>query len=155
MPFRLLILSGLIACFLVLQGFAQTNDAENNINLTADTLVSTLYAKTNAEKEYCENIVRLRDEKILPNRIFYGVYRKSVTLEKKRRFIYFQTGLEILCKREGIVLESSASPNKPNHIFSTTPTKSTITVSQNTSTTTEKQSPFSFIQKLYRNWYSR
>ncbi|MDR2755230.1 MAG: hypothetical protein LBC20_05935 [Planctomycetaceae bacterium] len=154
MLFRLLIFSGLTAFFLVLQGFAQTDDMENNTNMTADILISTLYAKTNAEKEYCENIIRLRDEKILPSRIFYGVYRKSVTLEKQRRFIYFQTGLEILCKREGIILEQPVSP-KITPVFSTAPTKSIVNASKNTSTTTEKKSPFSFIQKLYRGWYSR
>jgi hypothetical protein len=157
MLFRLLVLSGLTVLALVLQGFAQTNDTENtenNVNLTADVLILTLYAKTNTEKEYCENIIRLRDEKILPNRIFYGVYRKATTLEPNRRFTYFQTGLEILCKREGIVLERSVS-FKPNRIFSPTPPKSIVTASKNTATTTEKQNPFSFIQKLSRGWFSR
>jgi hypothetical protein len=156
MSFRLLILTGLTALFLVLQGLAQTNETENDTILTADVLISTLYAKTNAEKDYCEKIIQLRDKKILPNRIFYSVYRKSVNLEKNRRFTYFQTGLEILCKREGIVLELPVS-FKPTNIFDGTSTDSTVAASnkEKTSTTTEKQNPFSFIRKLYRSWYAR
>ncbi|MDR3198227.1 MAG: hypothetical protein LBU34_10210 [Planctomycetaceae bacterium] len=154
MLFRLLTFSGLTVFFLVLQGFAQTNDGEGNTNLTADVLISTLYAKTNAEKEYCEKIIRLRDEEVLPNRIFYSIYRKSVTLEKNRRFTYFRTGLEILCEREGIILEQSA-PFKPTNIFGTASTKPTVAASKNTSTTAKKQNPFSFVQKFYRSWFSR
>jgi hypothetical protein len=140
--------------FLASQGFTQTNDWESNITLTADVLIATLYAKTDAEKEYCENIIRLRDEKILPNRIFYGIYRKSINLEKSRRFTYFQTGLEILCKREGIVLEQSAS-FKPVNAFSLTPTKPSVAVSKNSPTASGKQNPFSFIPKFYRSLFSR
>ncbi|MDR2704358.1 MAG: hypothetical protein LBC02_01140 [Planctomycetaceae bacterium] len=154
MSTRLLIFVGLLMFFLAPQGFTQTNDSENDTTLTADVLIATLYAKTDAEKEYCENIIRLRDEKKLPSRIFYGVYRKSINLEKNRRFTYFQTGLEILCKREGIILEQSAS-FKPANVFSSTPTKSSVTVSKSSPTSTGKQNPFSFIPKFYRSLFSR
>jgi hypothetical protein len=153
MPTRLLIFAGLLMFFLALQGFTQTNDSESDTTLTADVLIATLYAKTISEKEYCENIIRLRDEKKLPSRIFYGVYRKSINLEKNRRFSYFQTGLEILCKREGIILEQPVSFKPPN-VFSATPTKPSATVSKNSPTSAGKQNPFSFIPKLYRSWFS-
>ncbi|MDR0335869.1 MAG: hypothetical protein LBI18_02145 [Planctomycetaceae bacterium] len=152
MPCRLPILTGLTVLLFVLQGFTQTNNAENETTLTADVLISTLYAKTDAEKQYCEKIIRLRDEKILPNRIFYGIYRKSVTLEKTRRFTYFQTGLEILCQREGIVLERSASVT-PTHLFGNMTKDLTVAIPEETTTMTEKQNPFSFIRKLFRSWY--
>jgi hypothetical protein len=153
MTTRLLIFAGLLMFLLATQGFTQTNDSEDNTILTADVLIATLYAKTEAEKEYCENIVRLKDENILPSRIFYGVYRKSINLEKNRRFIYFQTALKILCKREGIILEQS-TPFKPANVFSSTSTKPSFTVSKNSSTSAGKQNPFSFIPKLYRSWFS-
>jgi hypothetical protein len=153
MPTRLLIFAGLLMFFLAPQGFTQTNDSESDTTLTADVLIATLYAKTISEREYCENIIRLRNEKILPSRIFYGVYRKSINLEKNRRFTYFQTALEILCKREGIILEQSVS-SKPN-AFSSTPIKPSVTVSKNSPTSAGKQKPFSFIPKFYRSWFSR
>jgi hypothetical protein len=154
MSTRLLIFSGLLMLFLAPQGFTQTSDSESDTTLTADVLIATLYAKTDAEKEYCENIIRLRDEKKLPSRIFYGIYRKSINLEKNRRFTYFQTGLEILCKREGIILEQSTS-FKPKNVFSLTPTKPSVTVSKSSSTSAGKQNPFSFIPKFYHSLFSR
>ncbi|MDR1964463.1 MAG: hypothetical protein LBQ50_11840 [Planctomycetaceae bacterium] len=145
--FRFPILVVAMLLFFVSQGLTQ--NLPSDTDLTADVLIATLYAKTDAEKKYCENIIRLRDEKILPSRIFYGIYRKSISLEEKnRRFTYFQTGLEILCKREGIALDEFIS-FKSTNLFGIT-SKSTVTVSEKTSAITEKQNPLSFIYKLFR-----
>jgi hypothetical protein len=138
-----------IVLFLNIEGIAQTISLENDTALTADVLIATLYAKTDTEKEYCENIIRLRDKKILPNRILYGVYRKSVNREKERRFTYFQTGLEILCKREGIDLEQSTSFKSIN-FFGFTATKPTATAPTKPQKAAEISKPFSFFYNLLR-----
>ena len=87
--------------------FAQTAEA----TLTADVLIQTLYAKTAAEKKYCEDVVTARDAKILPTRIFYAAYRYAMKKEKGQRFTYFQTVLTKLCKDEGITL-AATTPKK-------------------------------------------
>jgi hypothetical protein len=105
--YRLLILTPLMVFCCVPQGLPQTANFENEgfgASLTVDILISTLYARTDAEKEYCKKIIQLRDAKMIPNRILYGTYRVAVTKERDLRLIYFQTSLEILCKREKINL---------------------------------------------------
>lgn len=96
--------------------------------LTADILSVTLYAKTPAEKEYCESVIAKRDEGVLPMRTLYSAYRYGVKQPKDRRFVYFQNALETLCKREKIDLGLSSSLRSPAyqyHVAPTTPTKST------------------------------
>lgn len=75
--------------------------------LTADVLKMKLYAKTEAEKEYCDFVIRKRNEKILPDRILFGAYRRAVQEDKGRRFAYFRRALEILCKEAKIDLKDT------------------------------------------------
>lgn len=94
--------------------------------LTADVLISSLFAKTPAEKDYCVFVVAKRDEKVLPNKILYGAYRYAVNKERDRRFTYFKLSLEKLCKDKKIVL------NAP-----------TVSVSRSTA------NPFSFLTNIF------
>ena len=89
-------------------GFTQNNDAEINKQFTADVLKTTLVAKTPDEKKFCDYVIQKRDDGTIPARLIYGVYQKAIAKERDRRFTYFKAGLEIVCKREGIVLNSSS-----------------------------------------------
>jgi len=96
-------------CFVLLLGFAvpcfaQGNTADIDQQFTADVLKTTLFARTAEERQFCDYVIQKRDDGTIPRRIIYGVYQKAVTKDRSQRFIYFKTGLEILCKREGIVL---------------------------------------------------
>ena len=72
---------------------------------TADVLKTTLFAKTIDEKRFCDYVIQKRDDGTIPTRLLYGVYQKAVTKDRGRRFAYFKAGLELVCKREGIVLK--------------------------------------------------
>ena len=97
--------------------FAQQQVGDSDKRLTAVILKTTLYAKTDDEKDFCDYVIQKRDNGILPPRLLYGVYQNALTKEKGRRFAYFKSGLEIMCMREGIVLyptpvrTSSVSPS--------------------------------------------
>jgi len=85
-------------------GFAQQRGADIDKLLTAEVLKTRLFAKTPDERRFCDYVIQKRDNGTLPARIIYAVYEKAVTKDKGRRFAYFKSGLEILCKREGIEL---------------------------------------------------
>ena len=123
--------SQLLFLILILFGtsaLAQVSDLESEARLTADILSAKLYAKTDSEKEYCDFVIRQRDQGNLPDRILYAAYRHAVNKEKDRRFTYFQHSLETLCKRENIVLKSSA-PKKSSFLPSKATAASTGTTS--------------------------
>jgi len=96
--------------------YAQKAAPETNKMFTADVLKATLLARTADEKKFCDYVIHKRDDGTIPARLIYGVHRKAVTQDKGRRFTYFKTGLEIACKREGIVLNPT-----PVRISPTTP----------------------------------
>ena len=100
--------------------FAQVVGAAQNAEttLTGDVLAKTLYAKTPAEKKYCETVIAARDAKILPDRIFYAAYRYAIKKDKDRRFIYFQTVLTQFCKEAGITLQAPKAPKSAFNPFS-------------------------------------
>ena len=98
-----------LSCFVLIFGFAvpcfaQKNDPETNKQFTADVLKATLFAKTADEKRFCDYVIQKRDDGTIPTRFIYGVHRKAIAKDRNRRFAYFKTGLEIVCKQEGIVL---------------------------------------------------
>ena len=107
LPFLLFIFTFAIPCF------GQRNDGETEKYFTADVLISTLFARTAEERRFCEYVIQRRDEGTIPHRIIYGVYRKAMTQERHRRFAYFRAGLEIVCQREGIVLNPTATRRTP------------------------------------------
>jgi len=102
--------------------FARGNDSDIDKQFTADVLKTMLYAKTAEERHYCDYVIQKRDDGTIPARLFYGAYQKAMTQEKNRRFLYFKTTLELLCKREGIALNptpvktatSATSPKIPS-----------------------------------------
>ena len=100
--------------------FAQnTNSAQNaDTNLTADILEKTLYAKTPAEKKYCQAVIAARDAHILPNRILYSAYRYAMNKDKDRRLAYFQTTLTKFCKEAGVTLTTTESKKTSYNPFS-------------------------------------
>jgi hypothetical protein len=100
-----------LLCFALVLGFAspsfaQPDVSETNKLFTARVLKETLPARTPAEQQFCDYVIRKRDDGTIPPQFVYGVYRIAMTKEKSRRFMYFKTGLETLCKREGIALNS-------------------------------------------------
>ena len=114
---------GLVSVYSV-SAFAQATDAETT--LTADVLIKTLYARTAADKKFCENVIAARDAQILPNRILYAAYRYALKKDTDRRFTYFQTLLLKSCKEAGITLPTAA-PTKTSYnpfTFLTSPFKS-------------------------------
>ena len=94
--------------------FAQSTDFTQNASeaLTAEVLINTLYARTAAEKKYCENVIAARNAKILPDRILYSAYRYAMQKDKSRRFTYFQITLTNLCKEAGITLPTATTSTK-------------------------------------------
>ena len=135
---------------------AQTSGATSADNtLTAEVLRDTLYAKTGEEIEYCKFVIRMRDQKILPNKVLYYAYKKAMMQEKGRRFVYFQKILEMVCDNQGIILEDTKM-TKAKKFFGfdsasdqssqTNPVSFTLAkpISQNTS-----NKPFAFIQRLF------
>ena len=100
--------------------FAQKDVAGTDKLFTADVLKVTLIAKTADEKKFCDYVIQKRDDGTIPSRIIYGVYRQAITKDRNRRFTYFKTGLEIVCKREGILLNTitpvKTSPTAPSLI---------------------------------------
>ena len=102
-PLLLLSFFALFCCFAA-PGFAQQNGNDRDKLLTADTLKARLFAKTPDEKRFCDYVIQRRDNGTLPARLIYAVYEKAVTKDKGRRFAYFKSALEILCKQEGIAL---------------------------------------------------
>jgi len=111
--------------------FAQGNVADVDRQFTADVLKTMLYAKTAEERHYCDYVILKRDDGTIPARLFYGAYQKAVTKERNQRFIYFKTTLELLCKREGIVLNPTPVKTSP--------------------TSTSPRLPFSFRSFFQRN----
>ena len=98
----------LLCCVLFL-GFAtpclgQPASGDINKNFTADILKATLFARTVSEKSFCDYVIQKRDEGVLPTQILYAVHQKAMKKDRGRRFVYFKTALEIVCKREGIRL---------------------------------------------------
>jgi len=103
--------------------FAQGSISDIDEQFTADVLKTMLYAKTAEERHYCDYVIQKRDDGTIPARLFYGAYQKAITKERNQRFLYFKTTLELLCKREGIVLNptpvrTSASATSPRMPFS-------------------------------------
>jgi len=99
--------------------FAQQQVAGSDKRLTATILKTTLYAKTDGEKAFCDYVIQKRDSGTIPTRLIYGVYQKALTKDKGRRFAYFKTGLEIMCQQEGIALypaPAGASPTAPSFV---------------------------------------
>ena len=94
--------------------FAQKVDPETDKMFTADVLKATLFARTADEKRFCDYVIRKRDDGTIPARLVYGIHRKAMAQDRGRRFTYFKTGLEIACKREGIVLNSSSAKMSPS-----------------------------------------
>ena len=105
-------------CFVLVLGFAVPCYAQGNADIdrrfTADLLKMTLFAKTAEEALYCDYVIQKRDDGTLPPRILYGAYQRAMTKERNRRFIYFKAALEILCKREGIVLNPPSVKTVPS-----------------------------------------
>ena len=103
----------LVALVFILLSFAFVAVAQETGLSEMEILAKMLYAKNSEENAYCQYIIQQRDNGTLPEKIFYAVYRRAVEKEKSRRFIYFRTSIEILCKREGIVLPAfSAAETK-------------------------------------------
>jgi len=123
-PLKIVILRRLF-CFVLIFGFAvpcfaQKDDPETNKLFTADVLKATLVAKTADERRFCDYVIQKRDDGTIPTRLIYGVHRKALTKDRDRRFAYFKTGLEIVCKREGIVLNPPpvrTSPTTPSLVI--------------------------------------
>ena len=100
--------------------FAQSADPTQNADsvVTVDVLTQTLYARTAAEKKYCENVIAARDAKVLPDRIFYSAYRYALKKDKSRRFTYFQTILTKFCKEAGVALPTETTTKTSYNPFS-------------------------------------
>ena len=114
-------------CFVFILGFvtpcfAQEGAPDTDKRFTADVLKTTLFARTPEEKKFCDYVIQKRDDGTIPPRLLYGVYQKSLTHDRNRRFTYFKTALEITCQREGITLYPT-----PVRTSSTTSTPSFIT----------------------------
>jgi len=108
---RQLLLFVLLGCFAA-TGFAQQRGSDIDKRLTADLLKARLFAKTPEERRFCDYVIQLRDNGTIPSRLLYAVYEQAVTKDKGRRFAYFKTALEILCKREGITLYPTSGKSK-------------------------------------------
>lgn len=120
--------------------------------LGTEVLEKTLYAKNSEEKAYCAYIIQQRDNGVLPMKIFYGVYYRAAEKEKARRFIYFRTGIEILCQREGVVLPAfSVVETQKKTGFLWTNTTSKPAVEKNGAASFSIKKPFSFIY----SWFKR
>jgi len=100
--------------------FAQNANSTQSADttLTADVLEKTLYARTVADKKYCEDVIAARDAKILPDRILYSAYRYAMKKDKDRRLTYFQTVLSKFCKEAGITLPSAEAKKTSYNPFS-------------------------------------
>ena len=86
---------------------------------TADILKTTLFARTAEDRQFCDYVIQKRDDGTIPSRLIYGVYQKAMTRDRNKRFAYFRSGLEITCKREGIVLnptQTKTSPAAPSFV---------------------------------------
>jgi len=116
--FRFFFFGLVLVCGLAL--FAQSADPAQNADavVTADVLTQTLYARTAAEKKYCENVIAARDAQILPDRIFYSAYRYAMKKDKGRRFTYFQTVLTKFCKEAGVTLPTETTTKTSYNPFS-------------------------------------
>ena len=112
-------------CFILVLGvaascFAQGNPSDIDKQFTADVLKTTLFTRTAEERRFCDYVIQKRDDGALPARLIYGVYQKAMDKERHQRFVYFKTSLELLCKREGVVLYPPPTPAK------TSPTTSSL-----------------------------
>jgi outer membrane lipoprotein-sorting protein len=107
-PLKIVIVRRLLCLALVLgfvaPCFAQQVPAESDKLFTAEVLKMTLFARTADEKRFCDYVIQKRDDGTIPTQIIYGVYRIAMTKDRGRRFAYFKSGLEFVCKREGITL---------------------------------------------------
>lgn len=97
-------------CFLIVfagtaVSLAQEDRSRNDKDFTADLLITQLFARTTDDQEFCAYVIQKRDDGTIPTRLIYGVYRKALSKDPPARFTYFKTGLTILCKQEGIVLD--------------------------------------------------
>lgn len=137
---------------LLLTAAASAQENGTADTLAADVLAKNLYAKNSDEQMYCAYVVQLRDNKTLPEKIFYAVYYRAIEKEKARRFTYFRTGLEILCKREGVVLpEFSAVQTNKNSAFVWTNTTTPPAVNTSAAAPTTAKKPFAF----FYSWFKR
>lgn len=86
---------------------AQIQYAQNPADqrLTTDVLSKTLYARTPEQEAFLGKCIDLRDSGVLPDRILYTAYRYAMKKQKTRRYDYFKTALEKLCKENRITLE--------------------------------------------------
>jgi len=103
-----------LVCILIPLCSAQDNTSDTAELFTAEVLKRELFARTPEDRQFCDYVIKKRDDGTIPARIIYAVYRKAITQDKNKRFLYFKTALETLCRREGIVLNpspvSTASP---------------------------------------------
>lgn len=118
-------------------------------SLTVEILQMNLYAKTTAEKQYCEYVIEKRNEGVLPNRILYGAYRYAMKQDKDRRFTYFEMGLQKLCEESKIDLNASQARKK--YFFSTKPTTAPPEATKPSFNDATK-SAFSSFFKLFRRY---
>jgi len=122
-PFETMIARQLF-CIALVFGFAvpclaQGNASDTDQRFTADVLKTTLFARTAEERRFCDYVIQRRDDGTIPSRLIYAVHQKAMTQDRHRRFAYFRAGLEILCEREGIVLN-------PTQVRTSTTTSSFI-----------------------------
>jgi hypothetical protein len=103
-----------ILCLVLIFGFAVSCFAQQNNNrITAEMLKTNLYAKTPDEKKFCDYVIQKRDDGTIPVSIIHAVYRKALAQEKGRRFVYFKTALELVCKQRGIALKAPSTNTSP------------------------------------------
>ena len=113
-------------------------------NITEKILTQTLYAKTDAETDFCKQAIKKRDQGVIPNQIFYAAYRYSVSKPKDRRFIYFQTSLERLCADSGIRTGFSTQELSGYSTFSSPMISKPVAANRQVNVTTETPQLTSF-----------
>ena len=90
-------------------------------HFTADVLKTRLFAKTPEDQQFCDLVIKKQNDGTIPHRLIYGVYQKAMTKEPNRRFLYFKTALEIMCKREGVALYATPVKTASNTPSSSLP----------------------------------
>ncbi|MDR3109981.1 MAG: hypothetical protein LBU65_09915 [Planctomycetaceae bacterium] len=89
----------------------------NNLSpkIGTDTVITSLYAKTPAEKEYIEKVVAMRDAGEIPYDTFYSAYRYAIKKDKDRRFYYFENTLATFCEGKRISLPNVSGLHKTRY----------------------------------------
>lgn len=140
------LITGLIVFLFPITLTAQMHDINSEGTITAEILRLKLYAKSEAENKYCDDVIKKRDEGVLPNRILVSAYRYAVQKEKTRRFIYFKTALERLCKEQKIELKAEKG-KKQSYFTITKPSAAPPKATTNSATATN---PFTSFFRLLR-----